>query len=167
MALEFTNLRRVLGDYINEVKALYQDNLIKSDHLATEHLMNDVETVMEVGKTYIMVGLRLQDYWKYVEYDTKPHWPPEEAILNWIKVRQIIPTEKDGKVPTEKQLSFLIRRKIAGLSPSGKEGGTKGTHDLDNAVKAVNRRYEAIISDAIAADLSEGITAILLQYFAK
>lgn len=168
MALKFTNLRKVLGDYINEVKSLYQDNLIKSDHLATEHLLNSVETVMEVGNTYVMVGLKLEDYWKYVEYDTKPHWPPEEAILQWIRVKPIIPTEKNGRVPTEKQLSFLIRRAIAGESPNPDiKGGTKGTGDLEDAVKAVNRHYESIIIDAITQDLGEGLTAILIEYLVQ
>ena len=109
------------------------------DNVSTE-VVNDTQGV-------VSVNLRLADYWKYVEYDTRPHWAPSGALLAWIKAKPI-PMQPDGKgrIPKPEQVDFLIRRKIA-------REGTKGTHDLERAVDAMNARYLPMIRNAISADI--------------
>jgi len=158
MALEFNNLQKVLGDYINEVKSRYIDNVTQSGHNASKNLINSVRVILEKNNTSIEVSLSLAEYWKYLETGTKPHWPPRDAILEWIKVKPVLPTEKNGRVPTEEQLAFLISRKIA-------REGTPATNLLEETLEEVNDRYDVLISEAINKDLDEGLTAILLEYW--
>lgn len=81
------NLKAVLEEYGQAVRNLYQDNLILHDRIASGDLLNSVEfRVVEGDHTY-EVQLTLAEYWKFVEYDTKPHWPPVAALLEWIRVK--------------------------------------------------------------------------------
>lgn len=151
----FTKTAGVLQRYADDVRELYRSNLIKSDHLATEGLLNSVHTEVVRDGARIAVDMNLAEYWKYVEYDTRPHFPPPDALLKWITVRHIVPTPTDGrKAPTPKQLAFLIGRKISRV-------GTKGSHDLTNAVQEINRKYEREIMDAIEIDLGSTADAII------
>ena len=61
-----------------------------------------------------------------------------------------MPTEINGKLPTEKQLAYLIGRKIS-------EEGTEGTHDLANAQETIRREFENKIQEAIKADYNEEV----------
>jgi len=165
--LNFDNLMAVLQEYAQEVRNLYQDNLIRNDRIATGGLLNSVEyQVMFNGVAY-EVQLKLEEYWKYVEEDTKPHWPPMNKILEWISAKPIIPRPDDrGRIPTPKQLAFLIGRAMAGKSPNqsnlkNPNGGTEGTHDLQSAIEVVNARYRDKIVYAIGKD-TEVITKVIL-----
>lgn len=62
---------------------------------------------------YFNLVFNLEDYWKYIENGTKPHFPPLSAIEEWIKIKRIIPRPYKGKVPSTKQLAYLIGRKIS------------------------------------------------------
>lgn len=156
----FTKTYEVLKRYAEDVAELYKRNLIQSDHLATEGLLNSVHTEVVRDGARIAVDMNLAEYWKYVEYDTKPHFPPPSALLKWITVRQIVPyPDAKGRIPTPKQLAFLIGRKISRV-------GTKGSHDLTNAVQEINAQYKREIEDAITEDLGSSADAII-RTFAK
>lgn len=156
--MNWSNLEKVLDEYGAAVRNKYQDNLISSDHLATGELLNSVEYIIEKDNMQISVSLELADYWKYLEYDTKPHWPPVDKIKNWIKVKPIIPDGRNGKLPTPDQLAFLIGRKIS-------EEGTQGTKDLHSALVDINDEFEALIMEAISKDVDEMSTVIFTQFF--
>lgn len=160
MALEFSNLQRVLGDYINEVRSLYSDKVTQEGHIASGDLISSLRVILEKNNTAVEASISLSDYWKYLEEGTKPHWPPRDAIQEWIKVKPVLPEERNGHLPTEEQLAFLISRKIA-------REGTPKTDMLTKTVDDVNARYEVLISDALNKDLDEGLTALLLEFFAK
>lgn len=156
----FTRTAAVLEDYAHAAEALYKDKLIEHGHLATAGLLNSVHAVVERGDGRVAVDINLAEYWKYVEYDTRPHFPPPSALLKWVLVKPIVPTpDAKGRIPTPKQLAFLIGRKIA-------REGTKGTHSLEEAVREINAQYEARIEEAIAADLGDAGDA-LIRTFAR
>ena len=100
----------------------------------------------------------MADYWKFVEEDTKPHWPPLDAILSWIRVKPIIPRpDANGKIPTPATLAFLIGRAMAGKSPNqanckNPQGGTTGTHDLRDTERAVIPMYVERLQEALHRD---------------
>ena len=71
MASEFPNLKKALEDYIEDVKTHYQDLLTKDNKKATGKLINSVRANVKIGATQYIAELRLQDYWKYIEYGTK------------------------------------------------------------------------------------------------
>lgn len=153
----FPALTEVLQRYADEVRTYYRENLIKSDKLATEGLLNSVQTEVVAGDSSFLVTMSLADYWKYVEYDTKPHWPPPDALLRWITVKPVIPRPgRNGKLPTPKQLAYLIGKKIS-------EKGTTGSHDLQDAVTNCNRKYEPLLAEALAQDLQGSVNAWILE----
>lgn len=154
---KFPALTAVLQAYADEVRELYKANLIKSDALATEELLNSVQTQVVTDNVAFLVTMTLADYWKFVEFDTKPHWPPPEAMLKWVTVKPVIPRpDKKGRLPKPKQLAFLIGRKIA-------EKGTTGKHDLGDAVTNCNRKYEPLLSEALAQDLGQNFNAWIVE----
>lgn len=152
--LNFDNVLKVLQDYAVEVRNLYQDNLIRHDRIASGGLLNSAECRVDVGDRSYEVVMTLEDYWKYVEYDTRPHWPPVSAILRWVEIKPVIPRpDAAGRIPTPRQLAYLIGRKIA-------REGTKGSHDLADAVADMNDRYRERLSEALGEDISEYISYI-------
>ena len=147
--IKFTNLQKVLAEYGNSVRNGYQDSLIRNNRMASGELMNSVEfKVTRDGNTY-MVSLLLEDYWTYVENGTPPHWPPVSKILEWVKIKPVIPQpDNNGRIPSPKSLAFLISRKIS-------RKGTKGTHDLKNTLQSLNREYSAKIREAAIKDIQD------------
>lgn len=147
-ALKFPHVEAVLQEYAKEVREAYKDNLVKSDRLASEDLYNSIETTVERDGRAYLVTMTLAEYWKYVEGDTAPHWPPVDDILRWIRVKPVLPRpDSRGKLPTEKQLAFLIGRKIA-------RSGTIGSHDLRDALRGVNGSFEERIAQALREDIA-------------
>lgn len=156
--IDFTNTARVLQEYAEAVEALYRDKLIEKGHNASYNLLQSVHAEVVQGEKSVAVDLSLADYWKYIEYDTKPHFPPPDAILKWVQIKPILPVpDANGRIPTPKQLAFLIGRKIA-------REGTKGTHSLEETVRYINVQYEAKIADAITADLGDAADAIITTF---
>ena len=150
-----SNLLRILEDLAKDIRENYKDHLEQHDRVASGDLLRSISTEIEVSGTTYIVWLNLADYWKYVEYDTKPHWPPKDAIDRWIFIKPVIPRpDKNGHIPTPEQLSFLIRRKIA-------EDGTKGTHDLRDTENAVLPMYEERLLEALERDALEYIEKVL------
>lgn len=153
--IAFPRLAETLQEYAAAVKEAYRTNLIQSDRLASEALLNSVECEVRQDGTAIVVSVAVLDYWKYIEYDTRPHWPPVDAIMRWIRVKPVLPRPMaDGSLPTERQLAYLIGRKIA-------REGTEGSHDLSNALSAMQREWEQKIAEAAAADIVESWTAVI------
>lgn len=149
-----TYLQLALGQLAEDVKAGYVDQLAKHDRHASGNLMSTVRAEVEVNGTRYAAVLYLQDYWKYVEEGIEPHWPPRQAILDWIKIKPVIPRPDDkGRIPTPKQLAFLISRKIS-------REGTEGSHDLQTAEDAVIPMWEERLLDALQRDTLEYIRKI-------
>ena len=166
--ISFDNLRQVLEEYAMVVVERYKDNLMKSGHIASGGLLNSVKYIIDQKDQSIEVSLNLKDYWYTVEYDMPAHWPPIDAILEWVKVKKLVGRAKtyDGKLPTEKQLAFLIARSIAGKSDNQEklknpEGGTNGTHDLQKSIDEVNAMFEVKIGEALAKDVENMAYAVL------
>lgn len=156
--MEWTNTLRVLEQYAIAVRNLYQDKLILHNHIATGKLLNSVECHVERGNRDITVVMSLDECWKWVENDCKPHFPPISAILKWIEAKPILPAKTyDGKLPTQQQLAYLIARKID-------EVGTKGTHDLRDSIQETLSGYEAMLQEAITQDVDASIALILSMF---
>lgn len=169
--IKWTHTAQVLNEYGQAVVDLYRRNLIESDHLATERLLNNLSFEVVTDHYTIAVDLSVMDYFKYVEWDTRPHFPPLQPIKDWIRVRNIIPqpmtlirhTKTKGDIeylhtPTEDELAFLIGRKIA-------REGTEGSHDLENAVEQVNRDFKERIEQAVTDDVDTMVGVVFDRFF--
>lgn len=149
----------VLKEYAIELRNTLQDSYINDDRIATGDLLNSVEYIIEKDDRQIEVSLQLKEWWKYVEEDTKPHFPPPDAMLNYIKAKPILPKpDRNGKLPTPNQLAYLIGRKIS-------EVGTTGTHNVRDTVRLINERYEEKIGQAISEDINNELDVIIIQSF--
>ncbi len=153
--LELTELRKVLEDFATDIRDRYKDVLANNDHIASRQLVDSVKTQVVVGESAYEVTMTLADYWKYIENDTRPHFPPPSAILTWIEVKPVIPRpDANGRIPTPKQLAFLISRKIA-------REGTTGTHDLQQTKDNILPWYQERIEAALGHDMQNYIRKLV------
>lgn len=155
-ALTMPHVEAVLHEYAETVRDLYKEKLVEADRLASEDLYNSIGAQVVVNGTEYLVQVRALDYWKYVEWDTKPHWPPVQSLLRWIRVKPVLP-RSGGSVPRPEQLAYLIGRKIA-------REGTNGSHDLALASTETNRRFRDAINEALAQDAQQFVTVWIHQY---
>ena len=155
----FPRTKRALTDYGEKLREQYRAELTAHGRPTqySDALRSTAECVVYVDDMTLSVSLYLQEYWKYVEEGTRPHWPPRKPIEDWIRVKPVVPhADSKGRVPSTKSLAFLIARKIS-------REGTKGSHDLRIAVEQTkDGLYE--ISNALSADLTENIEAILKTF---
>lgn len=146
-----------LNNFAQELIEQYKQNLERSGHNATGELANSASFEISINDNSFEINLNLADYWIYVEEGRSPgKYPPPEAILKWITVKNILPREINGKLPSEKSISYLIGRKIA-------QEGTRGTHDLEEAKKEIISKYENILTEALIEDYNEEASNLFLQ----
>lgn len=148
----------VLREFAIRLRNEYQDKLIQDNKIATGELLNSVDYVIEKNDRAISVSLKLEDYWKWVEEGRKPgKFPPPDAILSWLRVKPIIPDERTGRIPDERQLAYLIGRKIAteGIEPG---------YQLRDTKERLFREFENRIEEAITQDIAENITIIFSEF---
>lgn len=144
-----------LNEYGERLREAYRQNITESRHPTTrDTLRSTAEYDVSVNGYTFRVELLLQEYWKWVENDTRPHWPPRSAIEEWVRIKPIVPkADSRGRVPSVKSLAFLISRKIARV-------GTTGTHDLSRAAESTNGMLSQI-GEEVAADITEHFTELL------
>lgn len=151
--MEWRHLTEVLNRY-GELLAVRYKSYVPE---ASGKLVQSVNYEVKVDGDSYIVGLNLEDYWYYVEKGRKAgKFPPVGNIMKWIKMKPVLPRPlKNGKLPTEKQLAFLIGRKIA-------NEGTEGKHIMDRTVEEVNNEMLMSIKMAILEDLTEDIKPVML-----
>ena len=156
--IDLTELQQVLQDLANDIRDNYKEHLQFNDRYTKEHkLIDSVKTQVVVGDNAYEVTMTLNDYWKYVEYDTKPHFPPVSKILEWVEIKPVIPRPlASGKIPSPKQLAFLIGRAIY-------EHGTKGSHDLEKVKDGVIPWYKEKIAIALGHDMENYIRKLVME----
>ena len=149
--IDLPHVQAVMEEMAIAIRNEYQDNLIRNDRIASGDLLNNIEYEVTRGDFTYTIYVKMRDYWYYVENGRKAgKWPPIDNILNWIKIKPVLPRPNaEGKLPTPQQLAFLIARKIG-------EEGTEGTQDLRKATDTIwdtfeDRLYEAIDADVDAA----------------
>ena len=157
--IKWSNLQRVLGEFAVELRNRYQDNLIRDGKVATGNLLNSIDYKVQYNDREIWVELHLEDYYKWVENGRAPgKFPPPDKILEWIRIKPIIPDDRGGRLPTEQQLAFLIGRKIA-------EQGIEPGKQLHNAMDDVYPHFEERIDEAIAQDVNDAVDIIFSSFF--
>ena len=166
---EMPETEKVLWELADAVKNDYKTRLTRSGHIASKTLVNSVTQEVIVGDATYEVVLHLEDYWKYVENDTRGRQtglpgrkdPPFDAIYKWVQIKRIIPRAKDGrKPPTQRSLAWLIAHKIG-------EFGTKGSHDLEQTKDSIIPPYIERLQAAIGADAIIYINRYITQVFPK
>lgn len=110
---------------LDELGKIIYNNFIKeidsNNKIASGNFRNLTSYEVEINGGHYIIYMNMPAYWKYVEYGRNPgKWPPRKPIEDWIRVKPLVPTAKNGKVPTTEQLAFLIQRKIGleGIEPT-------------------------------------------------
>lgn len=124
--MDLTSIQNITNQFVSELK-----NALTSTN-ASGKLSNSITGLVKQDGKYINISIQLEDYWKYVENGTKPHFPPIDKIRQWIKVKPVLPRATDGKLPTQNQLAYLISRKISkvGTKPQPFLKNTLSSFDL-------------------------------------
>lgn len=151
----FNNLQVALDKFINDLITTYKNFLIRDNKKASGNLINSIKLEsIDFRNNKYEGSIKLSSYWKYVEYGRRPgKFPPPSKILDWIKIKPVIPRPINGVKITSKQLGFLISRKIA-------RDGIKAGNQLSEALDLVWKKNEKDISDAIEKDLTASIDLI-------
>jgi hypothetical protein len=162
--IDLTELQQVLQDLANDIRDNYKEHLQFNDRYTergvpsgySERLIDSVKTQVVVGDNAYEVTMTLNDYWKYVEDDTRPHFPPVSKILEWVNIKPVIPRpDANGRIPSPKSLAYLIGRAIS-------ERGTKGSHDLEKVKDGVIPMYRERIAAALGRDMENYIRKIVV-----
>lgn len=167
--IEFTELQQVLQDLANDIRDNYKEHLEFNDRYTKEHkLIDSVKTQVVVGERAFEITLTLQDYWKYVEEGVQgsentsspyrnPGWKAYPFILRWIDIKPVIPRpDAKGRIPSPKQLGYLITRSIV-------EKGTQGSHDLQKVKDGVIPWYREKIAAALGHDMEHYIRKLVAE----
>lgn len=154
-SLKFENLQNALSVFINDFIQTYKGLLIRDDKKASGNLINSIKPIeIEFSNNKMSGSISLASYWKYVEYGRKAgKFPPINKILKWIEIKPVLPRPNNGIKPTNKQLAFLISRKIS-------RDGIKPGNQLEEALNLSWAKNKDNISEAISADLQETINLI-------
>lgn len=117
----YENVKTVLNKFGKLLVEEYRNNLTEKNVNASYALYNSITYVVESNVTNFEVTLNLEEHWKYIEKGRKAgKYPPISAIEKWIEIKPVLPRPmSNGKLPTTKQLAYLIARKIGleGIAP--------------------------------------------------
>lgn len=157
--IDLTPLTDVVKEYAVEFERITKRKLVEKDKVASGALVASIKTRVEFNGSIYTVWLDSKNYLKYVEYDTKPHFPPPDAMLKWVREKKQIATrEKTGNktLPTEKQVAFLVGRKIS-------QEGTKGVKVITDTLEELNAIYLKKMEDALYQSVTQSLPYIHIE----
>ena len=156
--IKWDNLRRVLQEYGEYFIQSARDDLQANKTNASNLLTDTMRSIVQIYDDHFEVDIELQDYWYYVDNGRRPgKFPPPNKIKEWIKIKPVMPyADKNGRVPTVDQLTFLIGRKIA-------TEGTDPQPFFKKNIKPTYDHFQEAIALAIDEDLKVYIEDLVLQ----
>ena len=134
-----------------ELLGAYKEALEPSK--ASGNLVNSSKVTVDYDGRYFNIYFEIQDYWKYVENGTQPHFPPVSAIEEWIRVKQLVPQAINGRVPSTKGLAYMIARKI---SREGTQGNQALNSVLDSSDAIIDKMVE-FITDQMEKEIDKDV----------
>lgn len=163
--MKWENTKLVLDEFGKQFIEAYRAGLDKKNANASKGLYNSLNFEIKTGKQSINLDILLNDYWKYLEYGCKgtetsypdayypAHFPPTKAIEEWIKIKPVTPEQRNGKLPTQKQLAFLIARSI-------NKKGIEPRFIFRDSVDDVWEQLKDALNEAIEKDVENNIKEI-------
>lgn len=150
----------MLADYGKALQEAYKSKVGGEEHSASGKLQRSVEWRIDHSGRHYIISLELEYYWRFLEDGRAPgKYPPVSKIREWVRVKPVVPRrDKNGRLPSIKQLAFLIARKIA-------EIGIEPTHILQRTIDEINAEYKDKISAAFAEDLQTSLRATFTDVF--
>lgn len=135
MDIELTTIKDITNNFCSELRNTLSNN--GTD--ASGELSKSIKGIVKQDGKWVIISIQMEDYWKYVENGTKPHFPPIDAIKKWITIKPVLPRPlKNGKLPTTNQLAYLIGRKISQKGTLPKPFFNPTLNDFDLVGKVYN-----------------------------
>lgn len=138
--MEKNTLIQILNNLIERYKTILKEN----GRVASGDLLNSIKGEVRVDNNLYTFVINLNDYWKYLEngvngtavdnvsiHSFNCKTVNTDAIEKWITVKGIVPHSINNKVPSNKQLAYVISRSIA-------RNGIKGGHYLNNSLQSTD-----------------------------
>lgn len=138
--MEKNTLIQILNNLIERYKTVLKEN----GKVASGDLLNSIKGEVRVDNNLYTFVINLNDYWKYLEngvngtavdnvsiHSFNCKTVNTDAIEKWITVKGIVPHSINNKVPSNKQLAYIISRSIA-------RNGIKGGHYLINSLQSTD-----------------------------
>jgi hypothetical protein len=122
---------------VDQIADAYRKELTNQGKVASGKLRSFTVEIVQDEKWFNIV-FNIEHYWKYVENGRSPgKFPPIDAILSWIRIKPVVPHPIRNRVPTTKQLAFLIARSIAqkGIQPTHALQNTLASPQVDNLIE--------------------------------
>ena len=133
------SLRLVGEQYIKELTI----QLIKMDKVASGRLLNSLDYMVLETVDGFLLQIVSEYYLKYIDSGRLPgSFPPPDVIIQWIRDKGIVP---EGPM-TEKQLAFLIGRKIA-------TDGIPATNILEITYERIYNNIDTIVTNGLSLDV--------------
>ena len=146
--LELSRTAEVLKQLAEEVRLEYIHNFVRSGHntmYGRDRLVDTITVQVTVDEQSFTASLRMNKY-----------WPLPSAIAKWIEIKPVIPRpDGNGRIPTPKQLTYLISRKIH-------DKGTRGTKDFAKARDGIVPQYYERIQEALTADIGDFLWKMII-----
>ena len=145
--MKWTETIKTLNEYKDFIEKEAKDNMGRDWRLRKDIVFN-----LQVNDTLFEITFKAKSYWIFAERGRRPgKWPPFKKIEDWIVRRRITPYPlPSGRIPTRKQLTFLISRKIGTF-------GTEGRHFINKAITKDETYWEERIKDALTLDIEAEI----------
>lgn len=146
--IKWTKLHKVLKEYADYFINKARENIGANNSYATGKLGDTMDSIIEITDNNISVKISLQDYWEYLDKGTKPHYPPIQAIKEWVEVKNIDISP------------YAIQKSIG-------EKGTQPHPFFNDAKDETYRAFEQRIYYAIQEDIAEWVTDNLNQMLGR
>ena len=135
-------VREELDRFVHGATELLQTEVVDRTPAAAGTLRASITASVEpMAQGMLGVVGTVQPYAIPVELGTKPHFPPIQSLMDWVKLK----LGKSGK--EGRQVAFLIARKIARV-------GTKGHFMFRDAAQAnageIQRQFDAACARIVA-----------------
>jgi hypothetical protein len=144
--IKYNHLLEALEDYAD----LLKDEIITilKAHKKDGKIDKTLKFWVNVLGTKYQLNLDIEDYFKYIESGRRKgaKQPPINAILKWIKQKNILP--KIDKKLKPKQLAFVIARSIS-------KNGIKALPILNKSISKINKSYKFLLIEALHKDVQE------------
>lgn len=122
------SIKDIINDLLLFIRNTYLDELDK--YVSQNSQLKDIQIDIEYSNDMYRLTFVVADYWKYFEYGRGPGgMPPVDEIEKWINVKRLIPKSYNGKIPTTRQMAFMISRSIG-------KNGTEGHFVLDKVLRS-------------------------------
>lgn len=149
------HFRQAIYDYAEKCYDVLTRQLDSDNRNATGKLKKSIDFKIRNKGDEWVVTFKARDYFAWIEKGRKAgKMPPKQAIMSWIQAKKIVPRpNKNGKLPSQESLAFLIRRAI-GKNGTIKDKGYKGGDYLHKTLEEVNQEYIPKIESALMQDVN-------------